>query len=542
MTTGIHRTWNVLARTRNRAAVSVLAAALGSHNAEVRAGALRALARRTDPESLQQVLEHYGRFGEQERVVLADALRDIPRWLTTTLGDAVDRGDAAHCQNACHIAILCRDYDLIPRLLAVTENRSHPHAAQVAATLLRLASLLHHELREDRGQRTRRDPFFARRHVLAAIEQSLARYERHQRLEIIEAFLLLAPSSNPVLRRILQDAHDPCHAQVVASLSSSAATGVLELLIELLRDTQVPASALGIIARRTDRKFLDLLLRTVGHPVSLRVLHNMSRFDRVEWLQSRRDVLLELDGQSQAAAVEMAAAADISRDDQFELLVMLLRRGQAEGRRASCAALADFHRPQAVPLVLAALQDADRGVQAAAARQLRLRHVPHALERLVAMLDSPAAEVRDAARDSLQEFSFTRYQASFDLLDNDSRRTIGRLVFQVDAAVRPRLANLLGSPSFSIRQRAIDMIVAMGAEDAMADVLQTALGDVDVAVRAAAAAALGCASNADVIHALEKAATDKHRSVREAAEQSLVKLRARLPGNATHNAPIGSET
>jgi HEAT repeat protein len=233
----------------------------------------------------------------------------------------------------------------------------------------------------------------------------------------------------------------------------------------------------------------------------------------------------------------MAGSAGIPRDDRFDLLVMLLRRGQPEGRQASCSALADFHRPQAVPLVLAALQDPDRGVQAAAARQLRRRHVPHALERLVEMLNSPAAEVRDAARESLREFNFARYSASFEWLDEDTRRSIGRLVLQVDASAQPRLAHQIATPSTSARQQAVEMIVAMGAEDAMADALQGALADANVAVRAAAAAALAHSSNPDVIAALEKALTDEHRSVREAAQQSLAELRARLP----HDVPIGSE-
>jgi HEAT repeat protein len=542
MTTGIQKTWNVLARTRNRAAVRVLAAAMVSPNAEVRTGALRALSRRSDPESLDQVLKHYGHFQEQERAVLAEALRDTPRWLTVALGDAVHHRDAARCQNACQVAILCRDYDLIPRLVTAAEDRNHPHGGQVAAALLRLANLLHQELRDKQRDQGRRDPFFARRQVLTALEQSLGRYGKHKRLEIVESYLLLVPPANPTLHRILQDAHHPCHAQVVASLSSSAVTGILELLLELIRDTQAPASVLNVIARRTDRKFLDLLLRTAGEPVSLRVLQNMSRLSRVDWLQSEREVLPELDGHAQAAAVEMAGAANIARDDQFDLLVMLLRRGKAEGRRASCGALADFHRPQAVPLVLAALQDPDRGVQAAAARQLRRRHVPHALERLVEMLNSPAAEVRDAARASLSEFNFARYQASFDLLDNDSRQTAGRLAFQVDATAKPRLAHLLASPSISARQRAIEMIVAMGAEDAMGDQLQAALIDANVAVRAAAAVALARSSHADVIPALEKAAADEHRSVREAAEQSLTELRARLLHDVDCRAATGRTT
>ncbi len=542
MSTGIQKTWNVLARTRNRAALSVLAAAMTSSNAEVRAGALRTLARRKDPASIQLVLTHYARFQDHERAVLAEALRDPPRWLTATLGDAVHHGDAARCQNACQLAILCRDFELIPKLVTAMENRQHPHLIQLAATLLRLSNLLHQELHDKQRLQGQRDPFFARRHVLAALEQSLECYNKHQRLEVVESFLLLTPAANPTLHRVLQDARHPCHAQLVSSLSSSAAAGILQLLVELLHDTQAPINALGVIAGRSDRKFLELMLHSVGKPVSLRVLRNMDRVDRVDWLQGDRQVLLELDGPAQAAAVEISGAENVSRDNRFALLSMILREGKAEGRRASCAALADFYRPQALPLVMAALDDPDHGVQAAAVRQLRRRHAPQALERLVEMLDSPAVEVRDAAREALAEFSFGRYQTSFTMLDDDSRRIQGNLVFRADPAARMRLEELLTSPSNTARLRAIEMIVAMSAEDAMALPLQIALTDVSVTVRAAAAVALARAKNIEVIPALEQAAGDEHRSVREAAEQSLAELRSRLLQNMLFDDPAGRTT
>ncbi len=537
MVTGIQKTWNVLARTRNRAAMPVLAAAMTSPDAEVRAGAFRTLARRTDPQSLEQVLVHFARFGEPDRAALAEALRDAPRWLTATLGDALHHRDAVRCQNACQIAILCRNYDLVPRLVTALENRRHPHAGQLAATLLRLANLLHQELRDQQRARGRRDPFFTRRQVLAGLEHSLGKYGEHQRLEIVESFLLLASASNSTLSRVLENARHPCHAQVVGSLSSSAASGILELLVDLLHDTHAPLSALGVIAGRTDRKFLELMLHSVGEPVSLRVRRNMERLERVDWLQSQREVLLDLDGPAQAAAVAMAVAANISRDDKFALLELLLREGHGEGRQASCAALADFYRPQAVPLVMAALDDPYPGVQAAAARQLRRRHAPHALERLVNLLSSSAEEVREAVRDALSEFTFARYQASFSSLDEDSRRTTGSLVFQVDPTAKARLEQMLTSPSSSGQQRAVEMIVAMGAEDALADQLQAALLDYSVSVRAAAATALGSVTAADTIPALEKATEDEHRSVRDAAQQSLDELRARLPQDAAFNGP-----
>ena len=123
------------------------------------------------------------------------------------------------------------------------------------------------------GRKSRhRDPYFVRRQAVRALESAVQSYPRHKRLEILEAFLLVAPSDNSTLVRILRDADYPCHRQVMSSLSSSKVPAMIERLVELMHDTVIPDSTLEIIARRTDRRFLDVLLHGQKQPVALRVL------------------------------------------------------------------------------------------------------------------------------------------------------------------------------------------------------------------------------------------------------------------------------
>ena len=227
-------------------------------------------------------------------------------------------------------------------------------------------------------------------------------------------------------------------------MAQSTVAGIAEKLVEILRNTDAPTAALEALARRSDRSSFDILLASIKHPVPLRVVHNMKRLRSVAWLEEHCKVLLELDGRSQAVAVELAAASSISESSIFALLALMMRSGLAEGRRASCAALAKFGSKEADATVRGALDDPDAGVQAAAVRQLRQRGLPDALRLLVSLLDSRSVEVRDAARTSLAEFNFVRYRAMFDLLDEKAVRTTGLLVHKVDHAVRDGLMQELG--------------------------------------------------------------------------------------------------
>jgi HEAT repeat protein len=519
----LDKTWNILTNSPNRAAVAVLIAALKSRHVEIRLGAIRSLVLRRSAEGHTEIIRRFASLGEPEQAALGEALHQSAHHMKSALHDAVLAENLELCENACHVTLLGKVYDMLPTLAKAAENRSHRHSDQAAATLVQLARVLHEEISGEAHDRTC-DPFFMRRQVLTSLERSLSLYHSHRRVEIVDAFLHLVPADNATLAKILNDARHPCYQPIIASLSTSAVKPILDLLAELLQDAQVPSCVLHIVANRKDRKFLNHLLGRLGLPLSLRVAQNVKRLTSIAWLQQGHDVLSRLEGQAQAAAVEVAAASSLERNELLQLFAFLLKQGGVEGRRASCEALARFSEPLANQLVLAALQDPEPGVKAAAIRQLRARRLPGAMEKLISMLDSPATEVRDAARSSLSEFSFFRFQASFDGLDPAARRTTGKLVRKVDATAVRRLGEMLNSPSLSAKQRALEMVAAMDAAEDVCNELITLSDDQDLRVRAEAVAALGQCSSSKALAALRKAEQDPQRAVREAAKRSILQL------------------
>jgi HEAT repeat protein len=519
----LDKTWNILTNSPNRAAVAVLLSALKSRHIEIRLGAIRALVLRRSAEGHIEIIRRFASYGELELAALAEAIQKSAHHMKSALHDAVLAENIELSENACYVILLGKVYDAMPTLIKAAENRSHRHSDQAAATLVQLASVLHAEICGESHERTC-DPFFMRRQLLSSLERSLSLYQAHRRVEIVDAFLHLVPADNPTLAKILSDARHPCHQPIVTSLSTSAVTPILDLLAELLQDAQVPSCVLQIVARRQDRKFLNHLLGKLGVPISLRVAQNLKRMAAIVWLQQGRAVLPHLDGRAQTVVVEVAVASGLDRSELFQLLAFLLKQPGVEARRASCEALARFSEPQANQLVLAALNDSDPGVKAAAIRQLRPRRVPGAMEKLIALLDSPTAEIRDAARSSLSEFSFFRYQTSFDGLDAATRRTTGKLVRKVDPTAARRLTEMLSSLSLAAKLRALEMLTAMNAAEDVCDALVTLVDDPELGVRTDAVVALGTCASSKALAALRKAEKDPQRPVREAAVRSVKRL------------------
>jgi len=510
----------LLSHSRNQATVPVLISALGSQRLDIRLASIHGLAVRRNPEGHGVLLARLPDFGERDLAVLADSVLRSSHRMQQTLRDALLVEGLGQCESACRVILLGRVYQVLPTLVEVAENKRHRHSAQALATVVQLARLLHEESLARPQDRTC-EPGLIRRQVLPALEQSVVRFKVHERLEIVDAFLLLVPPNNDTLLRILNDPAHPCHQPIFDSLTTSAQVPILDLLTRLAHDSKAPQSALKIIAARHDRKFLDYLLHDFGSPVPLRVLENFKRLSSVAWLDEQRDALLELDGRAQAGAVEIANSGAVGRTTLLSLLTFLLGSGQPEGRRASCSALADFHDRRVTQLVVATLQDPDPRVQAAAVKQLRQRGVPKAMERLITLVDDPAPEVRDAARSSLREFSFVRYRGSFDSMDEESRQKIGSLVAKVDLSAPQRLGELLGAPSVSTKLRALEMVAAMGAADSVIEHLAPLVEHADPAVRIEAVATLGTCRHTDPLPLLHEAEQDPVLYVREAASRSI---------------------
>jgi HEAT repeat protein len=143
------------------------------------------------------------------------------------------------------------------------------------------------------------------------------------------------------------------------------------------------------------------------------------------------------------------------------------------------------------------------------------------LPRLVEKIDSPHAVVRQAVRQCLSEFSFKRFLAAFDMLDDEVRRSTGMLVNKLDPQTVPMLEAEMASHLHARRLRALSMARVTGAVPKLEASIFCLLADEDHLVRAEAAAALADSMTPASRDALERALQDRSPIVQEAARKSL---------------------
>ncbi len=513
---GIEVTFRTLAHTPNESAVPVLIAGIGSTQRHIQELALRALLERRSPEGHREIIQRWDTFSEHFREIVCERSGRIG----AALRSAIVAEDNRLAANGCAVAVAVKEFDLIPVLLAVAEPVDHPHGHQAAQTLLELAELLHEELALPRDYRERRDPQLMRKHIVGSLETALSRAELHRRGEIVEAFLLLANSDNSTLRQVLDDLGHPAHGLMCEALRTSPRAGVMRIILKYLEKPSAPVAVLQIVAQRRDIPFLRRLAKHLGPDVSEPVQRNLRRIDRIAWSEEP-SLLLALNDAEQMAAMRITNATGADRAHVFQTVQLLLRQGNVGGRRAAAEALAQFEGVEANESALAALNDEDALVQANTVKQLRDRAIPGAMAKLVTFIDSPSPEIRQAAQQALQEFSYARYNQAFDTLDEQVRRSTGTLVRKVDPSTIPHLKEELSSTSRIRRQRGLQMAVAMGAAAELEQELLEILGDDDQFLRAEAATALGGVPSERVQQALREALADPSPNVQEAADAAL---------------------
>ena len=517
MSEGLATTFHLLAGTSNEAAVRALTAVLDSPLEPVRRRALEALITRRSSGGKREVLARFEQLDERGLEYFKQNANRMAATLRAALLDADDplRG------NACRATLLLGEVDLIPALVGALDNAHGPLADELAAALIELAQRLATQLLASDDTPGRRDPQTIRSTVLGALERAVRGYRAQDRPELVEAFLLLTPADNVVLQELLASSANRAVAVLADQFTHHPHPAAMDLVLNLLDEPKPAAAVIGAVARRRDLEFARRLLQKVGEHPTRTLRHNLRRIRSLACLQNDLTAIDQLDEPQQAAAIELTVLTSIPRDEAFRVVQHLLLHGLPAARQAAARALEEFNGTAANDLAVQALDDPDPHVQARILAHIRRRGIPGILPRLVDKAESPHEVVRAAAQETLAEFSFKRYWGAFDMLEDDVRRTTGKMVRKIDPYAVPLLQQYLADAGRGNRLRAIEVAVTLQLVPTLEDRLIEMLDDEDHIIRHRVVAALAHVVSPTSEAALRAALEDPSETVRQAARSSL---------------------
>ncbi|MBN2474303.1 MAG: HEAT repeat domain-containing protein [Pirellulales bacterium] len=520
MSAGFKTTFQHLTKTENEAAVDLLVATLDSPHAASRQAAVKALLDRRSPEGHRAVFQRLADLDESSRAII----NERPERLSATVTERLQDPDLQTCQAACDAIVALRLFGALPDVISVLVEPDNPRAELMAQTALKLAEAFYAELSGVTDQPRVKQQDVVRSRVTAALEDATRKFHRHQRLEAVEAFLLIAKQRNVTLRQLLQRTEEVSHQAILDVLSTSRRGGVLRLLLGFLEDSQMPHVVLNVISERCDRRFVDHLLRAVGSRPSRAIIETLPRFNYLAWAEPGHELLEKVSSAAQEGAVRMLMGSSLDRQQVLNVIGHLLLKGRPIGRRAAARGLAKFEGEEANSLAVKALDDEDPEVQATIIRQIRLRKIPGAFSMLIDRIDSLDDRVHEALREAMPEFTLRQFLANFDSMPDLLQSIAGHIVRRIDSSAADKLIVEMKSMSPVRRRRAVQAAGAMGLTEEVESTVIKLLSDDDHMVRVVVAKALAECETMPTWEALRDALFDRSVVVQEAAEQSLERI------------------
>lgn len=496
--------------------MDLLLTALRSQEGIVRTAAARAVLRRTNARSREQLIAHLDQYPDDVRQILAapTAQRLLRPWIV----QAMRSGDPQLCRQACQYATENLDHQVLSVIVEQARVADHPCAEQLARATRTITFDLADRVYSTAPVELGADPAFPRRAALNALNRAVDDFALHGRMELLEAFATLVTPNDPVLSRVLADATHAASSPLIDLLHSSQSRGVLHMLVDSLLVDHPRRELLNAVRSRSDRAFVELLLTKIADPVPLRIRETIACLPGFAWAEEKHEEeFLSLPGECQATGLKLAVETKLSKRRLADLVKATIQRGEVAGRVAACSVVGRIRSEVATQVLREALTDSHPTVVAAAAAQLRLRGVEGSTENLINMLDSHAGE---SAHVEAEDMTYDTYLDAFSALTVAERHALGVLVAESDPACAQALLADLQSQDRDRRLRALEVVGPMGLADALADSLIELLKDPDESVRSAAAGALSETTNDEAIAALSAALRDAGQASRDPAEQS----------------------
>ncbi|MCC9605197.1 HEAT repeat domain-containing protein [Blastopirellula sp. JC732] len=516
------KTFEFLARSGNAAATPVLIAALRSEALDIREFAFDALLKRSSAKGEAYLFEHWHELSEAWRLKIKQQMGVM----TAILREQLLSPSRPDCEKAAAIALELEDFDLVRSVTTAAEDANNPNRDVAGRCLVSLIDRLRKLLDEATDAR-KRNLVLWRGRAMESLDDSMRRCSTHQSDEIVESFLMLTSREHPMFRHLLDEPNSQVYKLTLSILKRTLRPAIVRLILSVFSETAPCPTLLAAAAWRTDPPFVAQLLDTFSSGMSEVELRNIKKIARVGWSHDQWDLLRSLTGRQQETALRFLIASSQDRDTVFGVIHFFLTQGKPDGRLAAIDSLAKDRGAVASQLVIDATSDEDPEVAAAALRQLRHRGIPGSLKYLLAQLDSEHEVVRVAVRESLEEFSFSKYLAAFDLMMDDRRETTGHLVRKIDTHSDELLVAELNSEMQSRRRRAIEVVECLGIAEQMQGPLLNLLKCDDYLIRVAAANALTNCNSDEAIAGLREALLDRNVSVQQAAEASLQSIAER---------------
>ena len=480
VTSGVELTLQVIAKSKNKAAVGLLESAFQSTSEAVRKLAGGILISRRSRQGFEAVIRNFDPHN-RELVSFVNKHREK---LTSSLNGAIVDKDIVLARKAFRLAYTQNFYEVLPTLTSyclAPETREQSvtslHADMLKFLNKYAAALEKSDPEEHQLLYSTILPEFSK-----ILVQKIKAYRFSRNELTLTVYLILYPFFSEVgidrdLYLQLRMSNSPVYVAAYRRLLKESSAYLFHLITRSLDRLNPPPIVSQIFSERADIPFLTAVFKSIKKPLSLELKTNLANLPPLAWVGQIDGFLDEFDAESQCGLVLLLQNINLTEEELQTCLLKIFEHGNKEGRLAALSALANFSGAVIDRLFWDASGDEDSAVQIEALTQLNARDIPGAASRIMQFADSPHDEVRETIPKLLPNFRFSRFMQTFEQLDDERRRQMFNVVRQLDKQTPGELTKMLHSDEPRLRAKALLCIsycpeIVPLIEDALCDILE----------------------------------------------------------------------
>lgn len=527
------QTFDLLGRSRNAAAVPVLAAGLESPSVVIHSRCAELLLKRTEPQARRVLILQWQRLGADIRQSLSSAKYE----LEPTCREILLTGSPEQRQAAIALARELEMTVALPDLVDLVLDNQNPNREQALECIAEMCQLW--------GVRVRsgRDTPSVRGNMLETLHRVISDSRRKPMRELIDAWLTLVCWEDSMYRSLINDPEHHAYTALLERLEHCQHPSVLQLLAGHLWRGTTPKSILNIICRRTEEQLAAAIAQVVSTSLLPTALQRVRELPPLTCLQSLVHEPLDANSKTQKTRWLLLAASSRQLDNVLLGAVRFAKSASLEGRRTAADILRSCCQPTVDAIVQAMQSETPLAGQSHSTSSL--------IKEVFSWMTGPSTVLISASREFFAACTLEKLLAVMDEWPEASTRALAGIVRCIEPEVVPQLLAELENPAACRRLLALQVIQMMNLAGEVTEKVLPLIYDPRTEVRVRTIEVLGALKSRELYALLPELLADPTTDVVEAAGRAQSQYRAttsdsgnkRLlnlaPSSPIPNAPTG---